>query len=129
MTVCRRCSKPYDPTCPLCKSRCDGTDYLGDTLGDAKPTIRLFRWELESMNDYSHSLPSGQTPGKKWRRSINSKFRPFKPSNWLVGEYGEPAEGYIPVIWYRVVLRVGPRPQHYYRPDWENYERWKREHA
>lgn len=90
-----------------------------------KAVIKLFLWELESMHDYSRSLPSATTIGKMWRRLMEPVGRnPY----WIVGQYARHDEpGQVRIRWLDVILKEGPKPYHYRAPDWTKFERWKRE--
>lgn len=91
------------------------------------------------MDEYSVSLPTGTTPFKMWRcctrreRDFNYGGYSPKPSNplraeeWIVGQYLEPIGDRVPIRWFDVVLRYGPKPPYYAPPDWSNYARWKRD--
>lgn len=94
-----------------------------------KNEIRLFLHELESMPEYSTSIPTGQVMWKMWRR------RERIPAHWVggpavnefVGQY-TPSDrrGFVRIRWFKVVLKYGPAPPVYHAPDWSNYERYKR---
>ncbi|WP_215745945.1 hypothetical protein [Gluconobacter sp. P1C6_b] len=70
---------------------------------------------FESLPEYSCSLPTGTTPGKRWRRQIN--VEPWgritiPPVGWVIAEYYEGPdvpEGRIGIRYYRPVIRV-PAP-------------------
>lgn len=82
----------------------------------------LFPWELDSMPEYSMSLPTGTTIGKVWRRRQHGA-----PSEWIVGMYvphRNPKT--VGIIWFDVELRHGPAPHGYQTPDWINYANYKR---
>jgi len=88
--------------------------------------IRLYLHELESMPEYSRSIPTGTTLWKMWRRNTND--------GWYVGQYVPPSKlkssrgvDLIGIRWFRVVLKHGPPPPVYRTPDWDNYARHKRE--
>lgn len=85
-----------------------------------KATIKLFPWELESMPEYSTSLPTGTTVWKMWKRKIVDQ--------WVVGQYIPCEEpGMIGTRWYEVLLKEGTKPAGYVPPDWSNYARWKKD--
>lgn len=100
-------------------------------MSKCKNTIRLFAWELDSMSEYSCSIPTGTTPWKMWKCNMNAYPNPgllgesAREPRWVVGQYGEPEGDSVPITWFVVVLRYGPRPPLYSAPDWSNYERWK----
>ncbi len=93
--------------------------------------IRLFPWELESMGEYSCSLPTATTLFKTWKRDRNA-FRvgaPNEPS-WVVGRFVADTperKDSVAILWMEVDLLHGPKPQRYDEPDWDNYQRWRRE--
>lgn len=90
--------------------------------------IFLYWWELESMPEYSCSLPSETTIGKVWRCDIMAYNKRAVLPLWYVGIYGESDDPDVRLIhWHEVVLREGPRPAHYSPPDWHNTARWERE--
>jgi hypothetical protein len=100
--------------------------------------IRLYPWELESMPEYSSTLPTGTTLWKMWKRNLNETYnhaaalacKPLKPVVWWIGQY-VPHTGKLPdrigIRWFEVQLLEGPEPSGYVPPDWSNYDRWKRE--
>lgn len=94
-------------------------------------------WQLESMDDYSRSLPSGTTIGKFWKRAVyapnpvSTAVDRYVVVDWRVGCYaweepdpqtGEPS---VRILWFDVVLRHGPAPLNYDPPDWSNFGQWK----
>ena len=85
-------------------------------------TIHLFPWELESIDDYSCSLPTGTTSWKMWRRGLVDRpvRNPIDPAEWRVGQYLEPIGDRVPIRWFAVVVRRGPKPQY-----WSDLQRWK----
>lgn len=70
------------------------------------PVLRLTRRELEALPEYSTSVPTGTTPGKRWRRNVAFSLAGFHPPTegavWIVGEYGKDVGGYTPITWYDV---------------------------
>lgn len=109
-----------------------------------KDEVYLFAWELRSMDDYSCSLPSATTIGKKWKNNRNAyRHRypdapevsqyvtqlvgPLEPC-WYTGEYiDDPDPKLVGIKWSCVVLVEGPEPPGWVAPDWANLERWDRE--
>lgn len=64
------------------------------------PVVVISREELAALLEYSTSLPTGTTPGKRWRRNVQVLRRPVGEAEWAIGEYG-PIEGnYIQINWY-----------------------------
>lgn len=83
------------------------------------------------MPEYSCTIPTGTTPWKMWKCNTNAYPNPglyglpAKEARWLIGQYGEPEKDLVPITWFTVVLRYGPRPPHYTPPDWNNRKRWE----
>lgn len=75
--------------------------------------VFLTYWTLQTIPNYTHTLPSGQTPGKVWRRLLPS-------GEWMLGIYGEPDAHSIPIYWLDVVLIEGPAHPMFSRVDWHN---------
>jgi hypothetical protein len=55
------------------------------------PVMRLTPKEFKGLLEYSASLPTGTTPGKRWRRLNGAHDRAFirrggKP-RWIIGQY------------------------------------------
>lgn len=90
--------------------------------------------EIEKLYEYSCTMPTGVTVGKRWRRHDGSFDRDFmtkggKP-RWLIGRYEEAPDGPIrapdpegkvawvwktvamcKTVWYRPVVRVKTRQE------------------
>ncbi|RWC91701.1 MAG: hypothetical protein EOS72_03330 [Mesorhizobium sp.] len=72
--------------------------------------LQLTQAEFDALDEYSATLPTGQTPGKRWKRHDGAFDREFLDAGgkpvWLIGEFGEvSADGktvalnwYVPVI-------------------------------
>lgn len=76
----------------------------------ALPRLRLTRAEFLALPEYSCSIPTGTTTGKRWRR-LDGLFDPNCPPNrrrWMIGEYGNvSADGKtIAIKWYRPIVGV-----------------------
>lgn len=73
-----------------------------------KHVLRLTPDEFLALPEYSRSLPTGTTIGKRWRR--------HEPTRIWVGEYFDVGlEDQVGIRWYRPVIRVPaiierPRP-------------------
>lgn len=86
----------------------------------ARHTIRIFAWQLDSMDEYTVTLPTGTTPFKMWKTRVRQK--------WMVGQYYPiDVPGQVGIRWFRVVYLEGPMPPGWRPPDWSNYERFRRE--
>ena len=93
----------------------------------------LFPWELESMDEYSCSLPTGTTVGKIWKRNLTafqrSQGRVLEPE-WIVCMYAEHEDpNKVRILTFNVELKQGPRPRSYRAPDWSNYQQWQKDRA
>ena len=83
-----------------------------DAFIDRLPVIRLRPIEFTSLSEYSCSLPTGTTPGKRWRRLDGAFDHAWKAAGgvprWIVGEYaaipGDPKN--IKINWYRPVICI-----------------------
>lgn len=82
------------------------------------------------MPEYSYTLPTGTTAWKMWRTArMRYPREPLHPEDWFVGQFQEPVGKVVPIRWFEVAFRHGPAPRHYAPPDWDNYQRWRRESA
>jgi hypothetical protein len=75
--------------------------------------------EFNELPEYSMSLPTGTTIGKRWRRhcwGVEQKNAPLHRQVWMLGEYAaskEPAtrlapDGFVDIIWRRILLADYP---------------------
>jgi hypothetical protein len=72
--------------------------------------IMLSAREFESLLDYSRSLPTGQTVGKRWRREIYDTA-PGSQATYVMGEYVESlVPGKIGIEWTPIILPDGYVP-------------------
>lgn len=115
--------------------------------------IRLYGYELASMPEYSTTLPTGTTLYKMWKRDDNAAIRyqlnyarcphtmtpekcaerrrelrkKYAEENWFVGQYlPSSLPDNVLIRWYKVVLRHGPMPPRWNKPDWHNETRYRR---
>lgn len=73
-----------------------GRQLARDKWGNTHPVLPLTRAEWDALLEYSFSLPTGTTPGKRWKRDLGKE-------QWAVGEYnpdGYNADGTIEINWY-----------------------------
>jgi len=92
--------------------------------------IRLFPWELESMGEYSCSIPTGTTLWKMWKCDLNAYRLPPKKRKpkWVVGQYIPHKDPeFVGIRWFPVKLLEGPEPLDWRVPDWDNDQRYDRE--
>lgn len=65
--------------------------------------------QLHDLPDYSMSLPTGTTPGKRWRRA-RWPWLHADNDEWLLGEFGQPYpvgheyHGDIPIHWTPILV-------------------------
>lgn len=84
-------------------------------------TVTLTRAALDALPEYSCSLPTGTTIGKRWKRDANAYRPPVVtdvcglrfvfpwPAEWWMGEYREAADPAMVLIrWSRVVVSPAP---------------------
>ena len=70
---------------------------------DQGDRIVLTTPEFEALPEYSCSLPTGQTIGKRWKR----KCRDPNGEVWMLGEYVEdPEPGMIGIRWRRIKVAL-----------------------
>ncbi|NIE80031.1 hypothetical protein [Asaia sp. As-1742] len=78
----------------------------------ARPRLLVTLKYLENLPEYSCSLPTGTTPGKRWKGEVH--FQPYGKRSlprigWMISEYYEGPElppNRIGIHWYRPVIRV-----------------------
>lgn len=75
-----------------------------DEVGSVTLSLEVFL----GLADYSASVPTGATIGKKWRRREPYIKRKGEPTKWYMGEYAEPPAHEVPrspiIRWYRISL-------------------------
>jgi hypothetical protein len=77
-------------------------------MADLDP-IALSQAEFLALLNYSASLPTGTSAGKRWRRSVDWRFQELN-DEWMMGEFGEPYPkghvlyGNVPVQWRRIIV-------------------------
>lgn len=58
-----------------------------------KQILVMSETDFDALPNYSFSLPTGKTIGKRWRRRCRD--------GWLIGEYFEvPEQGLVGIRWY-----------------------------
>lgn len=80
---------------------------------DTLPVLALTQAEFDALPEYSCSLPTGTTPGKRWKREDGAHDFAFKSQGgrprWVIGEYDPQDDGSTPTIkinWYRPAISV-----------------------
>ena len=102
------------------------TEELGKQFGkvfqpaepeeDPKPeplgALRLTQKELDDLLEYSCSLPTGTTIGKRWKCNTTAyRYNPLMKPHWIVGEYTEhenPEK--VGIVWRDVDIVNGTEP-------------------
>ena len=80
-------------------------------------TAVMERADLEELPDYSCTLPTGTTIGKRWKRRRNYYD---ESKGWVMGEYAPCAEpGYVAIVWRDVLLVEENEPS-----VWLRLRRW-----
>ena len=68
--------------------------------------------EFEELNDYSCSLPTGTTVGKRWRRRVPYMIGPGITNTFVMGEYVESYKtNSIGIEWTPILLPDGYVPR------------------
>lgn len=67
-------------------------------MSQPRPTLLITQAALKNLPDYSMSLPTGQTIGKRWRRRLGNDT----PAVWIIGEYHDQdvEPGHVGIRWY-----------------------------
>jgi hypothetical protein len=90
-------------------------------------TIRLTQEEFDKLREYSCSLPTATTIGKRWKRNINA-FREGPPE-WYLGEFVEDEDPEkVGINWYTILIGDEPEPVDYrilFRRDQDTEEEYE----
>lgn len=75
------------------------------------PPLRLTPQEFNKLLEYSASLPTGMTIGKRWKRLDGAHDHDFVKRGgtpaWMIGEYAaheDPKK--VRILWYRPVITI-----------------------
>jgi hypothetical protein len=72
--------------------------------------VLLTQHEFDNLLNYSCTLPTGQTVGKRWKRRIPYEQVKGVTPEWFMGEYVEdPDPEYIRITWHKIII-VGDKP-------------------
>lgn len=89
--------------------------------------VYLYPWELNSMPEYSHTIPSAHVPGKWWksRQLISNAARANElwVGTFTMTEYDTEI---VEIKFFPVVMRQGPQPPNWKAPDWGNFAEYRR---
>lgn len=67
--------------------------------------LKLTREQFNELPEYSRSIPTGTTIGKRWRREHQWYENGELKSRWWVGEYiVDPDPTMVGIKWYKVLL-------------------------
>ncbi len=62
----------------------------------------MTQFQIDQIDEYSMSIPTGTTLGKRWKRNLNV-FIPKSSPHWVIGEYAAHDNPKLVAInWYRV---------------------------
>lgn len=65
--------------------------------------IKLRRAEFDALLEYSCTLPTGTTVGKRWKRRVPYQYGPGDKLEWFLGEYVEdPDPTKVGILWKRI---------------------------
>ena len=69
----------------------------------------ISREKLQALPEYSITVPTGVTIGKRWRKAtVVARLDPRETTEWLIGTYVESSkEGYADVAWVWAVEAPG----------------------
>lgn len=75
---------------------------------DGLPPFHLTKAEFDALDEYSATLPTGTTPGKRWKRHDGAFDPSCEKPFWLIGEFGDvtPDGKSIRINWYVPVLKL-----------------------
>lgn len=70
--------------------------------------LHLTREEFAALPEYSCTLPTGTTPGKRWRAQMGFADPEGTKPRWYVGEYGAVSSDgrSIAINWYIPVMVI-----------------------
>lgn len=85
---------------------------------NALPVVKMTARELDRLHEYSRTLPTGKTIGKRWCRNHRDFKRPVRitlwgdlvlsipwPPLWVLGEYvDDPNPDLVGILWRRIEL-------------------------
>lgn len=113
--VCGDCDYGENAQAADVLARCEGHHACKKSapVPPPYPALLISKAEFDALPEYSATLPTGTTPGKRWKRHdgiFDQEFlaaggKPF----WLIGEYNPDDDGKgstIKVNWYIPVPRI-----------------------
>ncbi|MFJ9313782.1 hypothetical protein ACIRN4_06275 [Pimelobacter simplex] len=87
----------------------DSTTAERDAWQNGLPVVDMSQQELDALLDYSTSLPTGKTIGKRWKRRL---FAGPKAGAWVLGEYVEdPNPELVAIVWHEIRVLPAPAPE------------------
>lgn len=66
--------------------------------------VFLTKKQFDELDEYSCSIPTGTTIGKRWKRS-NSYSDPKGELKWWMGEYVKQKIPFVGIVWKRIFVR------------------------
>lgn len=96
------------------ESHCDErglpTPHPEGEAGTVQPgEVRMTQAEVDALLEYSRSLPTGTTPGKRWKLQVYAKVNgKTVPDGWWLGEYGKVHGDQIDIQWSRISIAPAP---------------------
>jgi hypothetical protein len=71
--------------------------------GSELERIILTSEQFEGLKEYSCSIPTGKSIGKRWKRNVNAYSD--LPAQWVMGTYVPDADPMrVGIKWYRIVV-------------------------
>lgn len=86
--------------CSWCNKRCQGVEIIGDEA-------HMDGHTFDNMDEYSCSIPTGTTIGKRWRKHEPYVIVKGQISVWYMGEYAldpEFPETRVKIIWRKIKI-------------------------
>lgn len=73
------------------------------------PPLHLTKAEFDALDEYSATMPTGTTPGRRWKRHDGAFDPSCRKPVWIIGEYGElfGRDDCVVVKWHVPVLKLG----------------------
>ena len=69
-------------------------------MTETLPILYLPKNQLKQLPEYSRSLPTGTTIGKRWKRNNGTHTEP----TWVIGEYKDHKDKkLVGIKWYRLI--------------------------
>jgi hypothetical protein len=106
---------PVPCATPVALAPLDAPGVAGDNARAAAhfAPVRLTRAAFDALPEYSGTLPTGTTIGKRWRRRVPfSRASPsYVPARWFMGEYVHDRDapaGSVAIVWREIEIVDDP---------------------